>query len=114
MPPPPERLPAGYNPNARCEFHSSGIGQDMENFWALKYEVQELLDSKAIQFTPDNGPNVIQNPMPAHGGPTVNIVTEGESINLIMDVNLLSTPLSCVKSYLIQNGVFPGCFPELL
>ena len=73
----------------------------MENCWALKYKVQELLDSKAIQFTPDNGPNVIQNSMPAHVGPTVNVVEEGESLDLIMDVNLLSTPLSCVKSYLI-------------
>lgn len=73
--------------------------------------MQELLDSKAIQFTPENGPNVIQNPMPAHVGLAVNVVGEGESLNLIMDMNLLSTPLPCVKSYLIQNGVFPGCSP---
>ncbi|XP_050875925.1 uncharacterized protein LOC127079584 [Lathyrus oleraceus] len=112
MPPPPERLPGGYNPNAHCEFHSGGIGHDVENCWALKYKVQELLDSKAIQFTPNNGANVIQNLMPAHGGSTVNMMEEGESLNLIMDVNLLSTPLPCVKSYLIQNGVFPGCSPD--
>ncbi|XP_050897519.1 uncharacterized protein LOC127104375 [Lathyrus oleraceus] len=84
----------------------------MENCWALKYKVQELLDSKAIQFTPDNGPNVIQNPKPAHVGPTINVVGEGESMNLIMDVNVVSTPLPCVKSYLIQNGIFPGCSPD--
>lgn len=96
MPPPPERFPAGYNPNAQCKFHSGGIGHDMENCWNLKYKVQESLDSKAIQFTPDNGPNVIQNPMPAHVGPIVNVVEDGENLNLIMDVNLLSNPLSCV------------------
>ncbi|XP_050889212.1 uncharacterized protein LOC127094416 [Lathyrus oleraceus] len=112
MPPPFERLPAGYNSNARREFHSSGIGHDMENCWALKYKVQELLDSKAIQLTPENGPNVIQNPMLARVGPTANVVEDGENLNLIMDVNLLSTPLSCVKSYLIRNGVFPRCFPD--
>lgn len=77
IPPPPERLHAGYNPNTRCEFHSGDIGHDMENCWALKYKVQELLDSKAIQFTPDNGPNVIQNPMLAHVGATVNVVEDG-------------------------------------
>lgn len=71
-----------------------------------------MLDSKAIQLTSDNGPNVIQNPMSAHGGPTVNVVEYGENLNLIMDVNLLSTSLSCVKSYFIKNGIFPGCFPE--
>ncbi|XP_050877617.1 uncharacterized protein LOC127081402 [Lathyrus oleraceus] len=112
MPQPPERLPAGYNPNARCEFHSGGIGHDVENCWALKYKVKELLDSKAIQFTPNNGPNIIQNLMPAHVRPTVNVVEDGENLNLIMDVNLLSTSLSCVKSYLIKNNIFPGCFPE--
>lgn len=112
MPPPPERLPAGYNPNARCEFHYGGIGHDVENCWALKYKVQELLDSKAIQFTSDNGPNVIQNPMPAHDGPSVNMSEESESLNLIMDVILLSTSLPCIKSYLIQNGIFLGCPPN--
>ncbi|XP_050889558.1 uncharacterized protein LOC127094827 [Lathyrus oleraceus] len=112
MPPPPERLHAGYNPNARCEFHSGGIGHDLENCWALKYKMQELLDSKAIQFTPDNGPNVIQNPKLDHVGPTVIVMDDGENLNLIMDVNLLSTPFLCVKSYLINNGVFPICFLE--
>lgn len=109
MPPPPERLPAGYNPQACYEIHSSGIGHDMENCWTFEYKVQELLDSKAIQFNPENGPNVIQNLMPAHVKPIVYVVDEGESLNLIMDVNMLSTPMACVMSYLIQNGVFPGC-----
>lgn len=112
MPPPLERFPACYNLNARYKFHSGGIGCNVENCWALKYKVQELLDSEVIRFTPDNGPNVIQNLMPAHGGPTINMVEEGENLNLIMDSNLLSTPLSCVKSYLIQNGVFPGYSPD--
>lgn len=83
----------------------------MENYWALKYKVKELLDSKAIQFTLDNEPNVIQNSMSAHVGPIVNVVEDGENLNFIMDVNLLSTPLSCVKSYLIKNDIFPRCFP---
>lgn len=50
--------------------------------------------------------------MPAHVGPTVNIVEDGENLNLVMGVNLLFTPLSCVKSYLIKNDIFPGCFLE--
>ncbi|XP_050893707.1 uncharacterized protein LOC127100532 [Lathyrus oleraceus] len=53
-----ERLPANYNPNARCEFHSGGVGHDVENLFALKYATQNLLDSKSIQFTQDNGPNL--------------------------------------------------------
>lgn len=45
---PPEKLPAGYNANARCEYHSGGVGHDIGNCLALKYQVQALLDSKAI------------------------------------------------------------------
>lgn len=112
MPPPSESLPADYNPNSRCEFHYGGVGHNVENCWALKYKVQELLDSNAIQFTPNNRPNIIQNLMPAHVGHTVNFVEDGEILNLIMDVNLLSNPLRYVKSYLIKNGVFPRCFLE--
>ncbi|KAI5404290.1 hypothetical protein KIW84_051442 [Lathyrus oleraceus] len=48
----------------------------------------------------------------SHAGPTVNVVDDDESLNLIMDVNMLSTPLLCLKSYLIKNDVFPGCFPD--
>ncbi|XP_050916564.1 uncharacterized protein LOC127131691 [Lathyrus oleraceus] len=64
MPPPAERLHAGYNPNARCEFHYG-----------------------------------------AHAGPTVNVAQDGENLNLIMDMNLMSTPLLCVKGYLCDRIV---------
>lgn len=86
----------------------------MEKCWALKYKVQELLDSKDIQFIPDNGPNIIQNLMPAHVVPTVNVVEDGENLNLIMDVNLLSIPFSCVKSYLIKNDIFLDAFQNVV
>lgn len=76
LPPLPEKLPVGYNANARCEFHSGGIGHDVENYLALKYKVQDLIDTKAIEFTPNNGPNVIQNLMPPHAGPSVRAVED--------------------------------------
>lgn len=50
--------------------------------------------------------------MPAHNGPAVNAIEDDESLNLIMDVNLATTPLSFVKEYLTKNDVYPGCFPE--
>lgn len=58
MPALTEKLRANYNANARCEFHSGGVGHDIENCLAFKHKVQDLLDSKAIQFTPDNEANV--------------------------------------------------------
>ena len=105
----PDKLPANYNANARCEFHSGGVGHDVENCMALKYKVQDLIDSKAIQFTPDNGPNVLQNPMPPHSGPSVNVVEVEQKQNLVKDVKLLKTPLLSVKEALVRNNVFPGC-----
>lgn len=50
--------------------------------------------------------------MPAHTGPVVNAIKDGESLNLIMDVNLVTTPLPFVQEYLIKNDVYPGCFTE--
>lgn len=106
---PPERLPANYNPNAQCKFHCIGVGHNVENFLVLKYAVHHLLDSKSIQFTPNNGTNVTQNLMLAHNGPLVNAIEDGEGLNLIMDVNLVTTSLPFVKEYLIKKDVCPGC-----
>lgn len=58
-------LSSGYDVNARCEFHSGAPSHSIENCKALKYKVQDLIDSKAITFAP-NGPNVNNNPMPPH------------------------------------------------
>ncbi|XP_050883483.1 uncharacterized protein LOC127086729 [Lathyrus oleraceus] len=61
--PPPAVLPPDYDANVHCEIHSGAPGQSIENYKALKYKVQDLIDSKAITFTP-NGPNsVIQRLM---------------------------------------------------
>lgn len=112
MPTPPEKLLENYNANARCDFHSRGIGHDIENCLAFKHKVQDLLDAKAIQFSPDNGPNVIQNPMPPHAGPSVNAVEVEQGSNLVRDVRLLKTPLLSIKDYLIEKNVFPGCLHD--
>lgn len=71
--PPPAVLPLGYDANARCEFHSGAPGHSVENCKALKYKVQEIIESKAVMFAP-NGPNMNKNPMPPHNKPTVNMI----------------------------------------
>ncbi|XP_058774463.1 uncharacterized protein LOC131648750 [Vicia villosa] len=70
----PTKLPASWDANARCEFHSGSSGHNIENCKALKHKVQDLLDSKAIEFTPTQGPNVVQNPMPPHGAHAANAI----------------------------------------
>src|SRR3954468_4596831 len=49
----PEKLPPNFDVNARCEFHSGAPGHDIENCKAMKHQVQDLIDSKVISFTPN-------------------------------------------------------------
>src|ERR1051325_5465205 len=111
MPVNPDRRPANYDANARCEFHYGGVGHSIENCYALKCKIQDFLDSKAIQFEAAAGPNVIQHPMPSHDAAVNAIIGDGEWLDLVMDVNHVTTSLPYVKRYLSDNGIFPGCDP---
>ena len=91
----PEKPSVNYDANARCAYHSGAPGHDTEKCYALKNKIQDLLDQKVIHFAPP--PNVNQNPMPPHGSPTVSVVDNGEELNLVMDINLVTTSLPFVK-----------------
>ena len=47
----PGKLSANFNPNARCDFHSSGQGHTIENCYAFKHKVQDLLDSRPLTLS---------------------------------------------------------------
>src|SRR4051812_42271564 len=51
--PPPTSIPQGYDLNAKCEYHSGASGHSTEDCNILKHKVQDLIDSKAISFTPN-------------------------------------------------------------
>ncbi|XP_058785835.1 uncharacterized protein LOC131660590 [Vicia villosa] len=102
----PDTQSPNYNANARCAFHSGAAGHDTERCIALKNKVQDLLDQKIIQFTPT--PNIVNNPMPAHGGSGVNAI-ESEEIKVVSEVSCLTFPLVSVKQHLVNSGIFPGC-----
>ncbi|KAI5445533.1 hypothetical protein KIW84_013676 [Lathyrus oleraceus] len=108
--PPVGRLPVGYDANARCSFHSGAPGHNIENCKAFKHVVQDLIDSKAINLAP--APNVVNNPMPQHGGANINMM-EGKAKS-IKDVLKLKTPLLDIKGCLLKVGVFPGCGKDCL
>ena len=69
-----DQRPPNYDENAQCEFHSGTPGHNIEGCRAFKHVVQDLVDSKAINFAPS--PNVNANPMPAHGQAMVNAIAE--------------------------------------
>lgn len=71
--PPPNPLPAWYDPQKHCEFHEGAPGHDLDNCYALKIKVQELIKADILSFK-DTGPNVKTNPLPNHGGPSVSMV----------------------------------------
>lgn len=86
---PPQAVhPFGYDLNARYEFHYGEPGYSVENCKALKYKVQELIESKAITFT-SNGPNVNNNPMSMHIKPTLSIVEEAKGKKLVSNMDKL-------------------------
>lgn len=109
--PPPTPLPPCYDVNARCEFHSSAPGHNIENFKALKHKVQDLIDSKAISFAP-NGPNANNNPMPPHASPSVSMVEESQYYSLVIGIGEMKNSLTLVKDKLLSNDVFPICLVD--
>ncbi|XP_050919190.1 uncharacterized protein LOC127136700 [Lathyrus oleraceus] len=106
--PPPAVLPPGYDANARCEFHSGAPGHLIENCKALKYKVQDLIDSKAITFAPKR-PYVNNNPMPHHNNASVNMMEADNGRRLMSCVDELKTPLIEIKNALMKNNTFPIC-----
>ncbi|XP_058732626.1 uncharacterized protein LOC131604182 [Vicia villosa] len=109
MGPPPAKLPPNYDANAHCEFHSGAAGHDIEHCIGFMHKVQDLLDSKAIEFTPTQGPNVVQNPMPPHGAHATNAIEVVEDACLVKDVIELGSLLPLLKSELLRMGLYSGC-----
>ncbi|XP_058746121.1 uncharacterized protein LOC131618991 [Vicia villosa] len=105
----PAKLPPNWDANARCEFHSGSPGHNIENCKALKHKVQDLLDSKAIEFTPTQGPNVVQNPMPPHGTHAANAIGVVEDTHLVKDVIELGSLLPLLKKELLRMRLYAGC-----
>lgn len=105
---PPTVLPLGYDVNARCEFNSGAPDHSIENCKVLKYKVQDLIDFKAIKFTP-NYLNVNNNTMPPHNKLNINMIEMDDGRRLITSMDVLKTPLFEIKNMLIKSDAFPVC-----
>ncbi|XP_058746156.1 uncharacterized protein LOC131619029 [Vicia villosa] len=109
MGPPPAKLPPNYDANAHCDFHSGAAGHDIEHCIGFMHKVQDLIDSKAIMFTPTQGPNVVQNPMPPHGAHATNAIEFAEDTRLVKDVIELGSLLPLLKKELLRMGLYSSC-----
>lgn len=89
--PPPPVLHPSCDANALCDFLSGTRSHSVENYKALKYKVQGLIESKAITFVP-NGPNVNKNPIPSHNKITVSMMEVEEGRKMVSGLDELKTP----------------------
>ena len=63
----PLTFPWCYKANQTCAFHQGAPGNNIENCYPLKSEVQKMVRSGLLSFK-DIGPNVNDNPLSKHGG----------------------------------------------
>ncbi|KAK4738129.1 hypothetical protein R3W88_001826 [Solanum pinnatisectum] len=62
-----------YRPEQRCAYHSNSVGHDTEDCINLKHKIQDLIDQKVVSLQTVE-PNVNSNPLPNHGGVTINMI----------------------------------------
>ena len=65
--PNPKTSSPNYNHDTRCAYHSGNPGHDTNDCWELKYKIQNMINTKEIEFDPPETHNVITSPMPNHG-----------------------------------------------
>ncbi|XP_049387091.1 uncharacterized protein LOC125851355 [Solanum stenotomum] len=62
-----------FRADQRCAYHSGGAGHDTEGCINLKHKIQDLIDNRVITLQA-SAPNVNLNPLPNHGGATINMI----------------------------------------
>ena len=97
--------PKFYDGNARCYYHGGVVGHSIENCRVFKFKVQSLIDSGWLTFQ-ENKPNVENNPLSGHAGPSTNDVISEEGQGLIRSVEKLKSSLKDIFSLICQMGYF--------
>ncbi|XP_027156475.1 uncharacterized protein LOC113757316 [Coffea eugenioides] len=87
VPPPtyPYGMPAWYNPQAVCAYHSGAPGHSTLDCKALKHKVQDMIESGeiVIRKRETQGPNVNRNPLPEHANIIGVILDEAEYVEQV-------------------------------
>lgn len=89
-PPPPvlEKLSYWYKADNFCSYHQGAPGHNLEDCYGLKSDVQRLIKSNIMYFR-DVNPNVQVNPLPQHGGVSINMVEGYPGTFRVYDVRYL-------------------------
>ncbi|XP_027093659.1 uncharacterized protein [Coffea arabica] len=87
VPPPtyPYGMPACYNPQAVCAYHSGAPGHSILDCKALKHKVQDMIEvgEIVIRKREAQGPNINRNPLPEHTNTIGVILDDTEYDNLV-------------------------------
>ncbi|KAL4312735.1 hypothetical protein GQ457_01G014900 [Hibiscus cannabinus] len=97
--------PAWYDPSAHCEYHAGIPRHSIENCMAFKRRVQHLINQNVIQLNTSQGPNVANNPLPAHDKPRVNVVTSDNGTKIKTNISEVLSPLKWVWEMMIERGL---------
>ncbi|XP_071917111.1 uncharacterized protein [Coffea arabica] len=78
-------MPAGYNSQATCAYHSGAPGHSTANCRLLKHKIQDMLEAGkiVIRKREEQGPNVSKNPLPEHAG-TVGVIMDDKEFDEIV------------------------------
>lgn len=90
FPPPITPYPPNFDANTKYEYHGGTPDHTTDNSKALKYKVQELINSKLLTFK-EMGPNVKNNLLHGYSGPSVNAIEEIGEIVIIKEVEKVKT-----------------------
>lgn len=83
------------------------MGHSIEDCWALKKKIQELIDQEILSFSEEK-PNVKTNPLPNHGGAEINAMIEEENSESVLRAEEVKTLMSIVLQRLEQFGFLEG------
>jgi len=102
--------PRGYDLNAKFDYHALAVGHSTENCWALKFRVQDMIDTKWLSFA-DDDPNVESKPLLGHGRPSVNAIEETIEHTLRKSVRY-QDPIEGYLWRVVKFGLMEGSFDD--
>ena len=94
--------PPGFDPSKKCEHHFGAEGHTLKECYHLRDHIQDLIDSKLIQFNNAATLNIITNPLPPHQEGNMNaIITVQERVP---NFSSLSFPWKAMLRALVQES----------
>ncbi|KAF1895682.1 hypothetical protein Lal_00041963 [Lupinus albus] len=100
----PNAVAPWYNPNTSCDYHSGVVGHSTETCRALKHMIQDLIDSKWLEFK-DGVPTITGNPLPNHGNQGINVIEQDDDMTIVDKVEGIKTPLKNIFNAMCHHGL---------